>query len=95
MSTYVVFTREKTLDQHELDIYVKEAGATGAGHPIKVLAFYGRHEDLEGSPTEGTVIVEFPTTEAAKAWYQSPAYQKAREHRFKGAKYRVTLVEGV
>ncbi|MFZ3216590.1 MAG: DUF1330 domain-containing protein [Candidatus Acidiferrales bacterium] len=95
MSAYIVFTREKTLDQGELDVYAKEAQTTVAGHEVKVLAFYGSQEDLEGTPTEGTVIFQFPSTAAAKAWYDSPPYRKAREHRFKGATYRVTLVEGV
>jgi uncharacterized protein (DUF1330 family) len=95
MSAYLVFTREKTLDEKELAIYSKEAGATIAGHPAKVLAFYGAHEDLEGPATEGIVIIEFPSRDAARAWYDSPAYVKVREHRFKGSIYRVALVEGV
>ena len=95
MSTYLIFTRDKTIDQRELDIYSKEAGATLVGHEAQVLAFYGPHEDLEGSITEGTVILQFPNKVAAKAWYESPAYKRAREHRFKGAKFRVTLVEGI
>jgi uncharacterized protein (DUF1330 family) len=33
--------------------------------------------------------------EAAKAWYNSPAYREAREHRFKGAEYRAVIVQGV
>ena len=95
MSTYLIFTRDKTIDEHELATYSKEAPATLAGHEVKALAFYGAHEDLEGASTEGAVILEFPTIEAAKAWYNSPSYRKAREHRFKGATYRVTLVQGV
>jgi uncharacterized protein (DUF1330 family) len=95
MSAYVIFTREKTFDQSELDAYNKEAQKTLAGHEVKVLAFYGLHEDLEGAPTEGTVILEFPSMAAAKAWYDSPLYRKVREHRFKGANYRVTLTEGI
>jgi uncharacterized protein (DUF1330 family) len=95
MSAYVVFTREQTLDRAELDTYFKEVRATFAGHEVKVLASYGPHEDLEGSPTEGTVIAEFPSMEAAKAWYDSPIYRKVREHRFKGAIYRGILVAGV
>ena len=95
MSAYVVFTREQTLDRAELDAYFKEVRATFAGHELKVLANYGPHEDLEGSPTEGTVIGEFPSMEAAKAWYDSPLYRKVREHRFKGAIYRAVLVQGV
>ena len=95
MSAYIVFTREKTIDQGEMDVYAKEAQASVAGQELKALAFYGAHEDLEGASTEGTVIFQFSSRAAAKAWYDSPLYRKAREHRFKGATYRVILVEGV
>jgi uncharacterized protein (DUF1330 family) len=91
----MVFTRDKTLDQHELEIYKQEARPTLVGRPVKALAFYGAHQDLEGPPTEGTVIIEFPTIQDAKAWYDSPAYRQARDHRMKGANYRVLLIEGV
>jgi uncharacterized protein (DUF1330 family) len=95
MSAYLIFTRDKTLDEQELAAYSKEVPATLAGHEFKILALYGLHEDLEGASTEGTVILEFPGIEAAKAWYDGPPYREVREHRFKGATYRVTLVEGV
>lgn len=95
MSAYMVFTRDKTLDQNELNLYSKEVPATLAGHEVKVLALYGQHQDLEGDPTEGTVILEFPSIEAAKAWYDGPEYRKVREHRFKGSTYRVVLIQGV
>jgi len=95
MKGYLVFTRDQTLDAQELATYSKDVPATFAGHEFKILALYGTHEDLEGAPTEGTVILEFPSVEAAKAWYDSPAYREVREHRFKGANYRVTLVAGV
>jgi uncharacterized protein (DUF1330 family) len=94
MKGYLVFTRDKTLDKNEMAIYQKDVPATFAGHEFKILALYGAHEDLEGTPTEGTVILEFPSTDAAKAWYYSEAYRAVREHRFRGANYRVTLVEG-
>jgi len=95
MSAYMIFTRDKTLDERELAAYAKDVPATLAGHEAKVRVLYGPHEDLEGAPTEGTVILEFPSIAAAKAWYESPAYREVREHRFKGATYRVTLVQGV
>lgn len=95
MSAYFIFTREKTVDAGELEIYWREVRATFAGHELKVLASYGPHEDVEGPPTEGTVIAEFPTMEAAKAWYDGPAYRRVREHRFKGAIYHALLVGGV
>ena len=95
MSAYMIFTRIKTLDAQEMAFYSKEVPATIAGQEVKILARYGAHEDLEGSSTEGTIILEFPNAAAAKAWYSGPAYQKVAQHRFKGADYRVTLVAGV
>jgi uncharacterized protein (DUF1330 family) len=95
MSVYLVFTRDKTLNQEEMNTYSKEVPSTFAGHDLKILAAYGGHEDLEGPATEGTVIVEFADSAAAKAWYDGPEYTKVREHRFKGATYRATLVQGV
>lgn len=67
MSAYLIFTRDKTLDEQELATYSKEASATLAGHVVKPLAFYSAHEDLEGAATEGTAILEFPSIEAARA----------------------------
>ena len=95
MSAYFVFTREKTLDPTEMEIYSQKVAATFAGHPVKILAAYGHHEDVEGTPTEGTVIAEFPSMQAAKAWYDSPAYREVREHRLLGAVYHAILVQGV
>lgn len=95
MPAYAVFIRKSTRDQAELDAYTPKAGASLAGHPVKVLAAYGRQEVWEGPDAEGIVIVEFPSMEAAKAWYESPAYREAREYRFRGADYQAILVEGL
>ena len=95
MTAYIVFTRERLRDEAEFGAYAAKAGATLAGHEGQPLAFYGPHETLEGAPIEGAVIVSFPDLAAAKAWYQSPAYQAAVKHRFAGADYRVFITEGV
>ncbi len=95
MSAYMVFTREKMLDAGEMEIYRQKVEATFAGHAVKMLAVYGSFEDLEGPPTDGTVILEFPSMEAARGWYDSPAYREVREHRLLGAVYRALLVEGL
>jgi uncharacterized protein (DUF1330 family) len=53
----------------------------GAGPTIQacggeVVAFDVAAETIEGKPPgPHTVIVKFESTEAAKAWYRSPAYQ--------------------
>ena len=95
MATYMVFTRESTSDASELQAYMQKVGDTLTGHPIKILAAYGRQEVVEGPEVEGVVILEFPSFEAARAWYDSPAYREVREHRFRGADYRGVIVEGV
>jgi len=95
MATYIIFTRESTTEQNELHVYQSNVGETFKGHPIKILAAYGPQQVLEGSAPEGVVIVEFPDTESARKWYDSPEYQSVAQHRFKGANYRAVLVEGV
>lgn len=95
MPAYIVFEPDSTQNQAELEIYWSKIKATLDGHPVKILAAYGQHEVVEGPPIEGAVIAEFPTVEAAKAWYFSPAYQDAARHRKKGASYRGFIIAGV
>jgi uncharacterized protein (DUF1330 family) len=95
MPAYAIFIRERTRDPQALETYTPLAGASLAGHELEVLAAYGRQVMLEGPEAEGVVLVKFPTLEAAQAWYDSPAYREAREHRFRGADYRALIVEGL
>lgn len=95
MTAYVIFIREKTLDQQQLDIYAEKVPGTLPSVPIKLLSAYGRVDVFEGEPPEGVVLFSFPTVEDAKAWYYSEAYQAAAKHRHAGARYRGFVVEGV
>jgi uncharacterized protein (DUF1330 family) len=95
MVAYVVFTREKMRDEKEYEQYRGKARQANAAHAVKPLAAYGKHEVLEGPAIEGAVVLEFESTEAAKAYYHSAAYQEAVKHRFLGADYRVFIVEGI
>ena len=95
MVAYVVFTRERMRNPEEYQRYREKDRPAAKSHPLKALALYGKHEMLEGPAIEGAVILEFPTVEAAKIYYNSPAYQDAVKHRFLGADYRVFIVEGL
>lgn len=95
MPAYVVLTREHTHDSQEMGQYATKAKAAREGHDPQPLAFYGDFEVLEGSAIEGAVILRFPDMAVAHAWYESPAYQEARKHRFQGADYRVFIVDGI
>jgi len=94
MPAYMIFIREQTLDRTELEAYWAKVASTLEGIPIKVLSAYGPHITLEGPNVEGVVIAEFPSVEAARQWYDSPAYQAAMTHRQRGAIYRGLIVEG-
>jgi uncharacterized protein (DUF1330 family) len=95
MAAYIIFMRDRMRDTAEFGKYMEAVPATLEGHPVKPLAIYGQVEILEGAPIEGAVLAEFPTMEAARAWYHSPAYVKAMQHRLRAGDYRVFLIEGL
>lgn len=92
---YLVMIRDKTIDPAEFETYRQMAPAARGGHNIQPLAFYGPQQVLEGPDAEAVAVLRFDSLAAARAWYDSPAYQEALAHRLKGAEYRVILVEGV
>ncbi len=96
MTAYVIFTREgPVIDQAEMDKY----SSMNRGHPppakLTPLAIYGALESLEGEAPDGVVVLQFPTMQDAREWYNSPEYQAALVHRKKGARYRAFIVEGI
>ena len=95
MPAYAIFIKNKTTHPAELKTYGQKAAGARGDHKMTPLAFYGPLEVLEGDPAEGVVLIQFPDMAQAKAWYESPAYQDAKQHRLKGADYRVILAEGL
>jgi uncharacterized protein (DUF1330 family) len=95
MAAYIVFIKEREHDAGIMAEYGGKAGPSLAGHPAKPLVVYGAIETLEGPEAQGCVMIEFPDTAAAKAWYESDAYQEARKLRFAGADYRVFITAGL
>jgi uncharacterized protein (DUF1330 family) len=95
MSAYFVMIREKTTDAASLAEYGPRASLAAQNHPLKPLAIYGALEQREGDAIEGAVIIEFPDMVAARAWYDSPAYQAAVKFRHAGSKSKAFFTEGV
>jgi uncharacterized protein (DUF1330 family) len=95
MAAYIVFMRDRMKDPEEFEKYMAAVPGTLKGHPVRPLAIYGKLEQLEGAPIEGAVIAEFENYEAALAWYHSPAYQQAVQHRFKAGDSRVFVLQGL
>ncbi len=56
----------------------------------------GRHETLDGDwQPDRVVVIEFPTAEQARIWWNSPEYEAAKVIRHAAAESRMILVEGV
>jgi len=95
MPAYVIADIE-VLDPVAYEEYKRLAGSTPA-------QFGGRYI-VRGAPVqvvEGTwspkrlVILEFPSLEHAKAWYESEAYGQAKAIRHQAARSHLIFVEGV
>lgn len=75
--------------------YVARSTVTIAKHGGRILARGGRTEVLEGdSIPRRVVVIEFPSTEAARAWYESPEYQNVRTIRTAVSDAHFVVVQG-
>lgn len=94
MPAYFVVEIEIT-DAAAYDRYRPLAAASVERHGGKFLVRGGRTETLEGgwSPKR-VVILEFPSMEAARAFYRSPDYQEALKIRLAASRSKAILVEG-
>jgi uncharacterized protein (DUF1330 family) len=95
MSAYFVVFRDEMKDAAGYAAYGQKAGASFAGHDAKVHVLNGKFTPLEGEAPDGVVIIEFPTVEAAKAWYESPEYQAVLGQRLAATRGRAVIVEGM
>jgi len=94
MPAYLVYLCQEVTDRRELEIYWSKIGPTLEGYGARNIVAYTPFEQLEGDPVDGVAVVEFPSVEVAKAWYDSPAYVAIRPHRLRGARYIGLLTEG-
>lgn len=83
-------------DTEEYKEYMKLTPASIAAYDGKFIVRGGATEILEGKPTIGRVVVlEFPTKERAKEWWNSEQYGVAKAIRQRVASTDMILVEGV
>ena len=95
MTAYMIALVDVT-DPDRYQEYVRLAPAAGKKFHAKSLARGGDMEVKEGDINPGrVVIIEFDSMETARAWYDSPEYQAAREHRVGAATFSMILVDGL
>lgn len=96
MTAYAIFSRLKPVhDAAKMAEYQRLNRENSGDFKMKPIAVYGKIEALEGEAPDGVIILQFPTIEDAKAWYNSPGYQAALPHRMKAATYSAIIVEGL
>jgi len=95
MAAYIVVDVEIT-DPNEYQTYAKQTAATIERYGGKFVVRGGEPETLEGDwKTKRLVILEFPSIEQAKAWYNSPEYSAIIGIRHRSAISKMLLVQGV
>ncbi|USX06785.1 DUF1330 domain-containing protein [Paraburkholderia fungorum] len=75
--------------------YVENAPATIARYGGRYVIRNGTKHELEGElPDERWVVLEFPSVEQAKRWYESEAYQAIRSIRIQASSGKLFIIEG-
>ena len=89
---YVVLT-EAIKDPEGMKAYGQAAGAAMGG--VNILAVDTAPNVVEGTwHGNQTVLLEFESVDAARAWYESEAYQKAVKLRQAAADCNVVILSG-
>jgi uncharacterized protein (DUF1330 family) len=95
MAAYIIYQAEVT-DPAQYEHYktaAQKALEDGGG---SYLVRGGAFDVLEGdAPAGRTVVVEFPSRQAALDWYHGSAYTEARKLRANAAHARMYVVDGV
>lgn len=94
MAAYILAEIEIT-DPDGYKEYSAQVPATIAKYGGRFLVRGGKAEALEGEwPQRRRVLLEFPSLDAAKRWWDSPEYEKPKAMRQAASNGRLILMEG-
>lgn len=93
MSAYLVFNYSIT-NPEGYQAYPPAAMPTLASSGAEVLVADYASEATEGAPGHVTVVLRFESKDAARAWYESEAYQAIKHHRTSNADGVAVLCDG-
>ena len=95
MPAYVIVDVTVT-DQATMDEYRKQVPATIAKYGGRFLVRGGAHQTIEGSwKPNRLVVLEFPSMEQAKRWYDSEEYREPKALRLRAGTANLVMVEGL
>ena len=95
MTAYAVAVIRETRFGPEIKEYLQRIDETLAPFFGKYRVHGGPYQPLEGSWSGDLVVIEFPSMEMAKGWYESAAYTAIRSLRINHTEGDVLLVPGV
>ena len=88
--------RADVTDAEQYKRYIDANAAAFRKYGGRFLVRGGRAETLEGEwPNRRRVLLEFPSLDAAKRWWDSPEYEKPKALRQAHSNGRLILLEGV
>ena len=95
MPAYIIVEVSIT-DPVEYEEYKKFTPAAIAAYDGRFIVRGAQTESLEGNwQPERIVVLEFPSVERAKEWWNSELYSKAKVIRQRAAKTKMIVVQGV
>ncbi|MEM9965508.1 MAG: DUF1330 domain-containing protein [Asticcacaulis sp.] len=90
-----IIAQSRVTDPESFAKYVEGTKPAAEKHGMRPVARGGRSQVLEGRGHARVTVLEFDSYEDALAYYNSPEYQAAREHRLNAAEFDMVVVEGV
>ena len=95
MPAYVIVDVTVT-DPKEMEEYRKQVPATLAKYGGRFIVRGGAHQTLEGDwKPNRLVVLEFPSMEQARRWYDSEEYREPKAIRLRAGRANLVMVEGV
>lgn len=95
MTAYAVAVIRETRFGDEIKEYLQRIDDTLAPFSGRYRVHGGPYQPLEGAWSGDLVVIEFPSMEHARSWYESDAYKAIRSLRTEHTEGDVLLVQGV
>jgi len=95
MPAYIIVDLTVT-DLPAMEEYRKQVPATLARYGGRFLVRGGAHQTVEGDwKPNRLVVLEFPSMEQAKRWYDSEEYREPKALRLRAGRANLVMVDGV
>ena len=94
MAAYIIASIDVT-DPDDYATYAAQTVALAEAAGGRFLVKGGTQEQLEGASPSRHVVIEFPTRAAAKAWFNSDAYQAILPIALRASNRNIVIVDGI